>query len=372
MTYWQTTLLSMLTFFIVLTAQAEHSIPLHEDTKHYKTQVLWPDIIIPWGMTQLPDGSMLATERSGKLWLLAENKPSIEINNLPKIHTSNQGGLLDIALHPDFAKNSFIFFTYSSEEGSGSNTALMRAKLDITNRTLIDKKVLYKAEGNSYSGNHYGSRITISGDYIYFSIGDRGRRNVNPQNISLDNGKIYRLNLDSSIPTTNPFYQDSNAKKAIYSYGHRNPQGLISLGDSGKIWSHEHGPQGGDEVNLIESGKNYGWPVISNGVNYGGSKFTEITKKEGMEHPKLYWDPSIAPSGMAYINSDKYPQWQGKVLLGSMKFTHLVLLEIRNDTVIKQTKLLVDVGGRVRNVIQGKDGYIYLGIDGRGILRLIP
>lgn len=367
-----TVFIAVLSLFFINAAQAKHSMPLYEDNKHYKTQVIWSDLIIPWGMTQLPDGRMLATERSGTLWLLDEHKPAIEITNLPEIHANRQGGLLDVALHPDFTDNNLIYFTYSSEEGKGSNTALMLAKLDIQNRQLHNKKVLYKAEGSSYSGTHYGSRIVISDNYIYFSIGDRGRRNTNPQDINIDNGKIYRLNLDGSIPKTNPFYQDNSAKQGIYSYGHRNPQGLIAFGENGKIWSHEHGPQGGDEVNLIESGKNYGWPVISHGVNYGGSKFTDITHKAGMEQPKLYWDPSIAPSGMAYITSNKYPQWQGKVLLGSMKFTHVVLLEIQNDKVIKQTKILSDVGGRVRNVIQGKDGYIYLGIDGVGILRVLP
>ncbi|TYK64234.1 PQQ-dependent sugar dehydrogenase [Colwellia echini] len=371
-------ILSIFSFSYSASAQAD-SIAMLADNKSYKTQVLWSDIMIPWGMVQLPDGRMLATERSGKLWLLSENKPSIEISGLPDVHANGQGGLLDIALHPDFASNNLIFFTYAIEEDddSGSNTALMRAKLDVKNNKLVDKKQLYKGEGNSNSGTHYGSRITISDEYIYFSIGDRGQRDLNPQDISRDGGKIYRLNLDGTIPTTNSFYKDANAKQAIYSYGHRNPQGLVTLTDTdsnskNKIWSHEHGPKGGDEVNLIEAGKNYGWPVISYGVNYSGSKFTDITKKAGMEQPKLYWDPSIAPSGMAYITSDKYPQWQGKILLGSMKFAHLVLLDINDDKVVKQTKLLSDVGGRVRNVIQGADGYIYVGVDGKGILRIEP
>jgi glucose/arabinose dehydrogenase len=371
MQYW---ILTILILFISATIQAEHSLHLDEDNKTYKTQLMWSELSVPWGMAQLPDGRVLATERSGTLFLLTKNKTPIEIQGLPKIVAKNQGGLLDIVLHPDFVNNNFIFFTYASPEGKGrgNNTALMRAKLDTKNNKLTEQKVFYKGEENSTKGAHYGSRIVINDGYIYFSIGDRRARDLNPQDLSRDGGKIYRLNLDGSIPATNPFVDNAIMKKAIFSYGHRNPQGLIKLGDSGKIWSHEHGPKGGDEVNLIEAGKNYGWPVISYGINYNNTTFTSMTKKWGMEQPKLYWDPSIAPSGMAFIRSEKYPQWQGKVLLGSLKFHHLILLEIINDEVVKQTAIRLDVAGRIRNVIQGNDGYIYLGIDGKGILRILP
>ncbi|MEG3755262.1 PQQ-dependent sugar dehydrogenase [Psychromonas arctica] len=374
MTCWQKLLLIHLSF-LVNTVQAEHSQPMLEDNTAYQTEVVWPDIVIPWGMVQLPDGQVLATERSGTLWLLSENKPSKEITGLPSIDSNGQGGLLDIALHPDFEENQLIYFTYAAQythnNKTASNTALMRAKLDIDNHQLVDQKQLYLGEGDSNKGQHYGSRIAVTDQFVYFSIGDRGQRDKNPQNLSLDGGKIYRLNLDGSIPISNPFYQQADAKKAIYSYGHRNPQGLMTLANNTQLWSHEHGPRGGDEVNLIEAGKNYGWPIIGYGTNYIGTNYTDITEKQGMEQPKLYWDPSIAPSGMAYVDSNKYPQWQGKVLLGGMKYGHLVLLDINNKTVVKQTKLLAGIG-RVRNIMQGNDGYIYLGIDGKGILRLLP
>lgn len=367
-------IVTVLILFLSTAAQAEHSLPLGEDKNRYKTQLISSDVIIPWGMVQLPDGKILATDRSGTLFLLTENKPAIKIEGLPKIHANNQGGLLDIVLHPDFADNSLILFTYASfdGEGEGSNTALMQAKLNTTSNQLTEQKILYKGEGNTTKGNHYGSRIVIDGNYIYFSIGDRGARDVNPQDLSRDGGKIYRLNLDGSVPKDNPFVNNEKAKHAIYSYGHRNPQGLIKSSDTGEIWSHEHGPMGGDEVNLIQAGKNYGWPVISYGVNYSGTKFTNLTEKAGMEQPKLFWDPSIAPSGMAFISSDKYPQWQGKILLGSMKFNYLVLLEVKGSSIIKQTKIVTDIGGRYRNIIQGSDGYLYLGLDGQGIVRLLP
>ncbi|MDN2663712.1 PQQ-dependent sugar dehydrogenase [Psychromonas sp. 14N.309.X.WAT.B.A12] len=374
MTCWQK-LLFIHFSLLASTVQADLSLPMFEDKTPYQTQVVWPDIIIPWGMVQLPNEQILATERSGKLWLLSEGKPSIEIVGLPEIDSNGQGGLLDIALHPKFENNQVVFFTYASQyinnNKTASNTALMRAKLDLNNHRLVEQKQLYLGEGDSNKGQHYGSRIAVTDQFVYFSIGDRGQRDKNPQNLSLDGGKIYRLNLDGSIPTSNPFYQQANAKKAIYSYGHRNPQGLVTLADNTQLWSHEHGPRGGDEVNLIEAGKNYGWPVIGYGTNYIGTNYTDITEKQGMEQPKLYWDPSIAPSGMAYISSEQYPQWQGKVLLGGMKYGHLVLLEINNKHVMKQTKLLAGIG-RVRNVMQGNDGYIYLGIDGKGILRLLP
>jgi len=380
MRFYMKYLIAIVLIFITLAfAQAKDSIELSRDDKNYKTELMWPEITIPWGMVMLPDGRMLATERSGTLFLLDKHKKAIKIAGLPTIHANGQGGLLDIALHPDFKKNNVLFFTFASNEGKGrgSNTALMRAKLDINKLKLTHKKILYKGEFNSYNSEHYGSRIVIADNYIYFSIGDRGARDLNPQNLSLDGGKIYRLHLDGSIPLDNPFVHQakinsSNIKTATYSYGHRNPQGLIKFGQTGQIWSHEHGPRGGDEVNLIQAGKNYGWPVISYGINYSYTRFTDLTEKEGMEQPKLYWVPSIAPSGMAFINSVKYPSWQGKVLLGSMKFNHLILLDILDDNVIKQTKLLDDIGGRVRNVIQGSDGFIYLGVDGVGILRLLP
>lgn len=367
-----TTLIISVILISTLLFLPAHAIELSEDNELYQADLVWPNIQITRGMAQLPDGRMLTTERSGSLLLLTEYKPAISITGLPEIHTTPQGGLLDVALHPEFEQNNFIFFTYASQDEQvlGSNTTLIRASLDIDNYSLSELKVLYKAEDISISSVHYSSRIVIDGDYIYFTIGDRGLRNFGPQSLNRDGGKVYRLNLDGSIPNDNPFIDDDNAIQAVYSYGHHNPQGLIKLGDTGKIWSHEYGPKGGDEVNLIESGNNYGWPVISHGLNYKSSKFNDLTKKNGMEQPKFYWGNSIEPSGMAYIDSDRYPQWQGKVLLGSMKHHHLVMLDIEGDEVIKQTKLLANIGGRVRSVMQGRDGYIYLGVDGKGIYRI--
>ncbi|CAN0441405.1 unnamed protein product, partial [Scytosiphon promiscuus] len=203
-----------------------------------------------------------------------------------------------------------------------------------------------------------------------FSIGDRGDRDVHPQDITRDGGKIYRLNADGSIPSNNPFVNTEGAKTAIYSYGHRNPQGLVKNPMTGEIWDNEHGPQGGDEINIIEKGKNYGWPVITYGINYSGTPITDKTEMEGMEQPIHYWVPSIAPSGMAFVTSDKYPEWKGNLLIGSLKFQYLERLELKGNKVVYREKLMPEMG-RVRDVRQAPDGFIYVAVEGKGIYKLL-
>ena len=341
----------------------------------YQPNVLVKEVSIPWGMAQLPSGDILFTERQGELRLVRDDKlVGDKISGLPEIYAAGQGGLLDIKLHPDYAKNGWIYLTYSSPdgEGDGTNTALMRAKFDAEKLTLTHQEKLYKGSDNTIKAHHYGSRIAFDDKgYVYFSIGDRGERDVKPQSLSLDGGKIYRLHDDGRIPADNPFVGQEGAKQAMYSYGHRNPQGLAKNPKTGAIWSHEHGPRGGDEVNLVMPGKNYGWPVITHGRNYSGTSITDLTEKEGMEQPLHHWTPSIAPSGMIFVTSDKYPEWQGKVLVGSLKFGYLVLLDITDNTVVGQSTLFEGIG-RVRSLMQGNDGYIYVGTDGGGIKRIEP
>lgn len=334
-------------------------------------ELIVSDLKNPWGFTFFPDNSILINEKEGKL-IHFKNGKKTEIGNLPEIYVRGQGGLMDVELHPNYENNGWVYFTYASSEGEGSggNTTLMRAK--IKNGKLIGKEVLYKASPNSTRGQHFGSRITFDKEnHVYFSIGDRGNRDQNPQDITRDCGKIYRLNDDGSIPKDNPFISQKNAKKAIYSYGHRNPQGMEINPFTNEVWSHEHGPKGGDEINIIQKGKNYGWPVISYGVNYSGSKFTEITKKEGMEQPIHYWTPSIAPSGMAFINSDIYGNWKGNLLVGSLKFQYVSRCILKENKVFKEVKLLKNIG-RVRSIEQGLDGYMYIGVENLGIVRLLP
>ena len=332
-------------------------------------------ISIPWAIEALPNGDLLITERSGILYLLRNNSTSLtKISGLPKIDANGQGGLLDLELHPDFANNQWLYITYSSSEGdgAGSNTALMRAKLSNDHSQLLESQQLYKGEHNSKKGQHYGSRIVFDNqNYVYFSIGDRGSRDINPQDLGRDGGKIYRLHDDGKIPSDNPFVNQKGAKPAVWSYGHRNPQGMWFDGDNSVFWAHEHGPRGGDELNMIKPKTNYGWPVVSYGINYSGTSFTDLTEKPGMQAPILQWTPSIAPSDMLLVKGDKYPELKGKFLLASMKYAFVSVLEIVDGKVVKQSKLLEGIG-RIRSLAQGDDGTIYLGLDGQGIVRLDP
>ena len=359
---------------IIACAQGENQVkegdvPITVPTK-YTHEVVVPDITNPWGMDFLPDGSILITEKSGKLIHFKDGNQT-EISGAPEVSNRGQGGLLDIMLHPDYEKNGWIYMTYSSPEGEekGANTALMRAKLNGT--SLTNQEVLYKASPNTTKGQHFGSRIVFDKEnHVYFSAGERGERDINPQDITRDNGKIYRLNDDGSIPADNPFVNEANAKKAIWSYGHRNPQGLTINPQTGEIWEQEHGPQGGDEINIIKKGANFGWPVITYGINYSGTKITDETSRPGMEQPVYYWLPSIAPSGMTFVTSDKYPELKGNLLNGSLKFLYLEADYLEGKKVVKREKLLDGVG-RVRNVKQAPDGYVYLGIEGVGIVKLM-
>lgn len=336
----------------------------------YKAETLVAGLNVPWGMAFLPDGEMLVSERKGSIKRIRDGKVVGEVKGVPDVHANGQGGLLDLALHPEFESNQLLYFTYSDEEssGSGSNTALARGRL--IDGELQDIEILYKGEENTSRGQHYGSRIAFSpAGQVYFSIGDRGNRDKNPQSLEHDGGKVYRLHADSRVPEDNPFVDSS--KPAVYSYGHRNPQGMAVHPVTGDIWTHEHGPKGGDEVNLIKAGANYGWPILSYGVNYSGTAFAEGTERAGFESPLWYWDPSIAPSGMTFVTSDRYPEWQGQLLVGSLKFSYLVLCQLDGNRITAVENVLEGIG-RVRSLRQGPDGYLYVGIDGEGIKKIVP
>ena len=362
-------------FFVVLLTQAcaqSSDKSIKKPVKSSFTEYLAvKDIQNPWGMAFPSKKSILITEKAGKIFLFKNGKKQ-EIKNLPSIYQRGQGGFLDVELHPKYNENGWIYFSFSSSDDkrNGGNTAIMRARLK--NNELINKEILYKGVPNTTKGQHWGSRLEFDNDgFLYFSIGDRGNRDINPQDITRDGGKIYRIHDDGRIPKDNPFVNSKGAKKAIFSYGHRNPQGLVKNPFTGEIWSHEHGPRGGDEINIIKKGKNFGWPVITYGINYIGTKITDKTSRQGMEQPLYQWTPSIAPSGMTFVTSEKYPDWKGSLLVGSLAFQYLERLELKNNKVIHREKLL-DGLGRVRNVRQGPDGYIYVGIEGKGIYKLNP
>lgn len=336
----------------------------------YTFETIIDELNVPWGMAFLPDGSILVTEQTGELIHFKDGKKTM-VKNVPEVYFRGQGGLLDLELHPKYDENGWIYISYSSVEGEedGGNTAIMRARLK--GDALVDNEVIYKATPNTTKGHHFGSRIEFDNKgFLYFSAGERGERDINPQDIKRDNGKIYRINDDGSVPSDNPFVGTAGAREAIYSYGHRNPQGMLKHYETGEIWVHEHGPRGGDEINIIEKGVNYGWPIISYGINYNGTTFTDKTKQDGMKQPMHYWLPSIAPSGMTFVTSDNYPELKGSLLVGSLKFQYLERLTFENGKVTSREKLIENVG-RLRNVRQGPGGDIYVGVEGKGILKLV-
>lgn len=326
---------------------------------NYKLKTVVSELDIPWGMAWLPNGDMIITERSGTLHIFSAGALSEPIEGLPDILSAGQGGLLDIELHPDYENNGWIYFAYSSRSDINENecnTAIMRARLE--NNKLIDQEKIFQALPYSEKNYHFGSRLEFDRDgYLYFSVGDRGAREVNPQSLENHSGKIHRIFDDGSIPPDNPFVNTKGAVPTIFSYGHRNPQGIAKHPVTGKIWTHEHGPMGGDEINIIEKGINYGWPEITFGINYDGTIITNDTAQDGMAQPLLYWTPSIAPCGMDFVVGNIYKEWEGNLLVGSLKFMYLERLEIKDDQVIHQEKLIEGIG-RVRNVKIGPDGYI--------------
>lgn len=325
----------------------------------------------PWSFAFLPGGDLLVTEKDGRLFRLNKGT-KMEITGLPEIYVRGQGGLMEVETHPDYAENGWIYLTYGSADtrSGGGNTTVMRARLE--GNALIDQQVIFKAIPESTRGQHWGGRLAFDREgYLYVSVGDRGARDENPQSLGNHCGKIHRIHDDGSIPEDNPFVDQKGAIGSIFSYGHRNPQGMALNPTTGEIWTHEHGPQGGDELNVIRKGNNYGWPVITYGINYSGTKITDITEKEGMEQPVTYWVPSIAPCGMTFVTSDRYPAWKNSILLGSLKFNYIHRVKLEGDKVVFQEKIL-DGFGRMRSIKQSPDGFIYFSVEGKGVFKINP
>ena len=328
---------------------------------------------VPWGLEFLPNGDLLIAERSAKLYRFTNNELQ-EISGLPEIMVKGQGGLMDLELHPDYENNGWIYMAYSGFADDNKNegcTNVMRAKLNGNN--LIAQEVIFNGFPDSRSGLHWGCKLEFDRDgYLFFGIGDRGNRDENPQSLGNHCGKIHRINDDGSIPPDNPFVNTPGAIASIYSYGHRNPQGTCMHPETGEIWETEHGPKGGDELNLIKPGLNYGWPVISYGINYNGTKFTDLTEKEGMEQPVTYWVPSIAPCGTTFVKGDRYKNWKNNILIGSLRFQYVERVVLEENKVTHHEKLLEGVG-RVRNVEMSPDGFVYVATEHPGkILKLVP
>lgn len=331
----------------------------------------------PWGMDFLPDGAALITERGGTLRLWADGALDPRpIGGVPDVWASGQGGLLDVLVHPDFAQTGWVYLSFSHPAGRGAaNTRVVRAVFDRDAHTLRDVSVIVDAGPPGMGGRHFGSRLAIGGDgKLYVSSGDRGDR---PRAQALDDlaGKLLRLNLDGSIPADNPFVNQPGARPEIYATGTRNAQGMDVHPDTGVVWFHEHGPRGGDELNVAQAGANYGWPVITYGINYNGTPMGEGTHKPGMEQPVTFWDPSIAPSGMAIYDGDLFPNWRGDVFVGALKYQLIARLEM-DDTgqVVAEDRLLKDRLGRIRALEVGPEGALYILTDSWPgyLLRLVP
>ena len=333
------------------------------------------DFKIGWGFAFLPGGDILLTEKDGRIFRVGKDKQLQPIEGVPEVLAEGQGGLLDIILHPDFKNNQVIYISYSKPKKENdvqlSTTAVTRAVLK--NNQLTGQKIIFEALPYARTKHHYGSRMAFGGDgYLYITVGDRGTEKQFPQNVNFFPGKTHRIKDDGSIPADNPFVKTAGAVPSVYSYGHRNQQGMAVHPKTGEVWTHEHGPRGGDEINILQKGKNYGWPVISYGLNYNGTVLTKISTREGMEQPLLYWIPSIAPSGMAFVKGNKYKGWEGNLLVGSLRFKYLNRCEIKGNKVVKEELLFKNIG-RLRDVRMAPDGYIYISVENPGVLlRLTP
>ncbi len=332
----------------------------------------------PWGMVFLPKKEILVTDKNGKLYHVKKDGSTSFVEGVPQVLYKSQGGLFDIALDPDFDHNQFVYLSYSKFKKEGtetfSTTAIVKARLE--NDKLLDGKDIFIAIPWSKSTIHYGGRLQFGKDgYLYFSVGERGNEKANPQQINgNDLGKIHRIKSDGSTPESNPFAGVAGANASIFSYGHRNPQGLTIKPNTNQLWDNEHGPRGGDEINTVESGKNYGWPIITYGINYNGKPMLPDTKtaKDGLEQPFHQWTPSIGPSGLLFVTGKKYKGWEGNLLTGALRFEYLNRSILKDNKVVKEEILFKNIG-RVRNIVMGPDGYLYMSVESPGIVyRLTP
>jgi aldose sugar dehydrogenase len=333
-----------------------------------------PGLEHPWAVAFLPEGDMLITERPGRLRLVSggELQPD-PIAGVPEVWASGQGGLLDVALHPDFADNRLVYLSYSATVGGGQHTHVARGRLG--EGTLEDVEVIFQAGPPASGGRHFGSRLVFDDEgYLFITIGDRGDAE-RAQDPSDHAGTVVRLHDDGRVPDDNPFAAGGEGAPEVYSYGHRNPQGMALHPETGRVWTHEHGPRGGDEINITEAGINFGWPVITYGVAYSGLPIGEgITEHPDMRSALYHWTPSIAPSGMAFYDGEAIAGWQGNLFVGALAGQHLARLELDGEQVVAEERLLENTIGRIRDVRSGPDGFLYLLTDhaNGGLYRLEP
>ena len=359
---------------LMAAAQAGQAVSVRSEKLELRLDTVAVGLENPWGMAFLPDGRVLVTERPGRLRIVAtDGALSAALAGVPPVAAGGQGGLLDVALHPGFVDNQLVYLSYSEPGDGGNSTAVARGRLE--GNALREVEVIFSQQPKFDSSAHFGSRLVFARDgTLFVTLGDRYKRRDDAQTLDNHHGKIVHINDDGSVPEGNPFADRAGALPEIWSLGHRNLQGATLHPQTGELWTHEHGPSGGDEINISRAGNNYGWPVITYGEEYIGGSIGEGTYKDGMEQPLHYWVPSIAPSGMIFVDQ-RIPAWQGNLLIGSLKFDQLVRLELDNDKVVHEERLLDKaLGERVRDVAQGPDGAIYLLTDERKgkLLRLAP
>ena len=327
----------------------------------------------PWSLAFLPDGDALVTERAGRLRLIEDGElREAPIRNVPEVAARGQGGLLDVVLHPDFETNRQLVISYAHRTREGMTTRGSKATL--RDNALHDREVIFEALPRSSTTRHFAGRMVFDDrNNLYIAVGDRGEKD-RAQDTADDAGGVHRITMDGEPAPGNPFLDNPEVNDTFYTYGNRNIQGMTRHPETGGIWSHEHGPKGGDEINIIRAGTNYGWPAITYGIDYDGTIISEKTHMEGMAQPLHYWDPSIAPSGMAFYTGDVFPQWQGDLFVGALVMEKLVRLRINDGTVEEEQDLLTDNGERIRAVVDGPDGHLWLltdHADGR-VVRLSP
>ncbi len=355
--------------------------PVAAQAVSVRAEVVATGLENPWGVAFLPEGQWLVTEKAGSMRVVAaDGRIGEPLQGLPQIAAGGQGGLLDVVADSAFAQNRTVYFCYAEpgmgNQSSTNSTALASARLSADGRRLENVKAIFSQKPKVASRAHFGCRIVEARDgTLFMTLGDRFSRMQDAQSLDNHIGKVIRIRKDGSAPPDNPFVKRSGALPEIWSYGHRNGQGA-TLAPDGSFWMHEHGPQGGDEINVPKAGSNYGWPVITYGENYGGGKIGEgITSRDGLEQPLHYWVPSIAPSGMAFVTSDRYgPAMKGSLLVGSLKFGYVNRITLSGGKVQGEQKLIADIGDRIRDVKQGPDGFIYVLTDNsRGrLIRLQP
>ncbi len=362
--------------FLIATKTRGEDTTFASSAGQLEVQTVASGLVHPWSLAFLPDGKMLVTERPGRMRIVTvEGQLSPPLKGVPEAWASGQGGLLDVITDKAFAQNKTIHFCFSERTSGGGRTAVARAKLNDGDGRLDEVKIIFRQDGPLSSGNHYGCRIVQADDgNLFVTLGEHFSYRNEAQNLGNHLGKLIRITPDGAAPPDNPFVGRDGAKPEIWSLGHRNEQGLAINPASGEPWEIEHGPRGGDEVNIIAKGKNYGWPVIGYGIDYSGAKIHETTAKDGMEQPIKYWVPSIAPSGMAFYTGKLFPKWNGSLFTGALAGKMLVRLSLNGNTVTGEERLLQNLYERIRDVRQGPDGALWLLTDnpaGR-ILRVSP